>query len=260
MSTPRSRVPIHVWVLALGGTGFAAGFFGPMIFNPYSNIAPIVGLLFTGPGGAVAGLVLGVLFNVAGVPGAVQRKVLGGACTVLGVGTLLYIMPEPGRVADIIDATVAECAPPRAFASEALAEWEPAVARATRRAVDPSWRSKALANLERDPGVVLTMHVEREATIYRHRKPWSFGRRFISEWRTPAEPRRRFYASDEGRSCAAYLSRERRLYMPFTEWTYERALRETPPREWPPAGDVPAFLGLMELRPVPEEYRRFVEP
>ena len=58
------------WAIALGATGFAAGFFGPMVLDPESNIGPIVGILFTGPGGVAAGfvcgLVVGVLENLLG--------------------------------------------------------------------------------------------------------------------------------------------------------------------------------------------------
>lgn len=256
MSSSDSRVPIGLWVVALGGAGFVAGFFGPMIFNPDSNLGPIVGLLFSGPAGAVAGLVLGVLLNFARVPRAVQMKVLGGACTVLALGTLLYVLPEPARVADIIDATVEECSPPRAFAKEVLAEWESAVARVTWHSPDPNWKSKALENVERAPGVVLTMRIERQATIYRHRKPWNAGKRFISEWQTPTETKR-YYASDEGWSCAPYLSRERQLYMPFTDSPADAV--KTGPREWPPT-KVTSLLRLMELGPVPEIYRGLIQP
>ena len=40
--------------LALGGVGFAAGFFGPMLLSPESKLGPIIGILFSGPGGAIA--------------------------------------------------------------------------------------------------------------------------------------------------------------------------------------------------------------
>src|SRR3569832_1466092 len=45
--------------LALGGLGFALGFFGPMIFAPEANQGPMLGIFITGPGGAVLGAVAG---------------------------------------------------------------------------------------------------------------------------------------------------------------------------------------------------------
>jgi hypothetical protein len=235
--------------------GFAAGFFGPIALNPDANQGPLVGLFITGPGGAAAGLVVGAILNVARISRAVQMKVLGAACAVLGVGTLFYCLPEPTKVAHIIDATVAECAPPKEFARDALARWEPAVARAAWHSPDPNWKSNALSNLEHASGVVLTMQVARQATLYRHRKPWSSGKLFISEWSTPTEMQR-YYATDEGRSCGAYLSRERQLYTPFTDSPADSIAA---PREWPPT-DVTSFLSLMELGPVPEGYRQYIRP
>lgn len=254
MTSAEKRIPVVRWVLALGGIGFAAGFFGPMVVNPGANQGPLVGLLFTGPGGAVAGFVLGVLFNLVRVPGTVQKYILRTACVLLGVGTLFYCLPEPAHVADIIDATAAECAPPSEFANAALARWEPAVARTTWHSPDPNWKTRALENAERAPGVVLTMQVERMTTLYRHRKPWNSGTLFTAEWRTPSEPKR-YYASDEGRSCSVYLARERQLYMPFTD----SPANVSPSKEWPPT-NVTSFLSLMELGPVPEAYLRHIQP
>lgn len=41
--------------LILGGLGFAAGFFGPIILDPEANQGPLLGLFFTGPLGFVVG-------------------------------------------------------------------------------------------------------------------------------------------------------------------------------------------------------------
>lgn len=47
--------------LILGGIGFAAGFFGPMVFAPGANQGPLLGIFITGPGGFVLGLAYGIL-------------------------------------------------------------------------------------------------------------------------------------------------------------------------------------------------------
>lgn len=47
--------------LTVGAIGFAAGFFGPLIFTPDANQGPLLGIFITGPGGLVLGLVWGVL-------------------------------------------------------------------------------------------------------------------------------------------------------------------------------------------------------
>lgn len=52
------------WGCRLGLAGFAAGFFGPMIFTPGANQGPLLGLFITGPLGFVAGAIGGALFAV----------------------------------------------------------------------------------------------------------------------------------------------------------------------------------------------------
>lgn len=47
--------------LALGGLGFVAGFFGPMLFAPEANQGPLLGILITGPAGVVLGGIAGWL-------------------------------------------------------------------------------------------------------------------------------------------------------------------------------------------------------
>jgi hypothetical protein len=53
--------------LLVGGIGFAAGFFGPMIFAPGANQGPLLGIFITGPLGFFAGLAWGI-FRVATEP------------------------------------------------------------------------------------------------------------------------------------------------------------------------------------------------
>ena len=64
--TPLPELPRSPWqagclgALAVGGAGFAAGFFGPMILAPSANQGPMLGIFITGPAGAVLGFVAGV--------------------------------------------------------------------------------------------------------------------------------------------------------------------------------------------------------
>jgi len=46
----------------LGGLGFVAGFFGPMIFAPEANQGPMLGLFITGPAGVVIGAIAGAIY------------------------------------------------------------------------------------------------------------------------------------------------------------------------------------------------------
>ncbi len=48
------------FALFVGGTCFALGFFGPMIFAPEANQGPMLGIFYTGPLGFVLGVVWGL--------------------------------------------------------------------------------------------------------------------------------------------------------------------------------------------------------
>lgn len=48
----------------LGGLGFVAGFFGPMIFAPGANQGPMLGLFITGPAGVVIGAIAGAVYAI----------------------------------------------------------------------------------------------------------------------------------------------------------------------------------------------------
>lgn len=54
-------VLVGIGAAALGGLGFVAGFFGPMIFAPGANQGPLLGIFITGPGGALLGALAGWL-------------------------------------------------------------------------------------------------------------------------------------------------------------------------------------------------------
>jgi hypothetical protein len=85
------------WTFALGITGGAAGFFGPMFLNPDAGQAPLLGLVVTGPGGALAGTLLGHVFRVLPFGDSVRGQALLLSCTLLGLGTLWFALPEAKR-------------------------------------------------------------------------------------------------------------------------------------------------------------------
>ena len=46
----------------VGGIGFVAGFFGPIIFAPEANQGPLPGIFITGPLGCVGGGLAGLVY------------------------------------------------------------------------------------------------------------------------------------------------------------------------------------------------------
>lgn len=92
------RRSVGFWSLSLGVVGGAAGFFGPMLLNPDASQGPLLGLFITGPGGALAGTVLGHLFRFLPFSDSIRGQALILACTLLGLGTLWYALPETRRL------------------------------------------------------------------------------------------------------------------------------------------------------------------
>ena len=82
----RSRVGL--WSVALGVTGFVCGFFGPIVLNPSANQGPLLGILITGPGGAVLGAILGALTARLNLRQAVSRRLLTTAAVLLAIHLL----------------------------------------------------------------------------------------------------------------------------------------------------------------------------
>jgi hypothetical protein len=50
-----------IGALIVGGIGFVAGFFGPIIFSPQVNDGPLLGIFITGPIGFMAGAIIGAI-------------------------------------------------------------------------------------------------------------------------------------------------------------------------------------------------------
>jgi hypothetical protein len=257
-SSPAQPSPLRRalrWAVVLGAVGFAAGFFGPMRLNPEANIGPLVGILMTGPAGFIGGLVLGFIVGVLPLSETRKTHALALTCLAFAAGTLFYCLPEPALRGYVIDAQVADCAAPAQSIDAAAAQWDQAVARVTWANPTPNWKRDAVANVERDPGVVLTLRILRKSAIMRHRRPWDRDRSSARPWST-AEESRKYYANDAGSDCTAYLTRARQLYWPAVD---PNARHPRPAPVWPPT-DTLGFLQLQSLEPVPPEYRRLLQP
>lgn len=57
--SPSLATSVAYWALVVGAIGFVGGFFGPAIFAPGANQGPLLGILITGPLGAVVGAIGG---------------------------------------------------------------------------------------------------------------------------------------------------------------------------------------------------------
>lgn len=235
-----------LWVLGLGGAGFAAGFFGPMIFAPDANQGPLVGILLSGPGGAALGLILWGVFRLLRVSPEAERGVLWTCGAALVVVTLYLIMPGPAFHGNVEDVQIQSCKPPIAALNDAVRYWDRRLPGT--QGVRPNWREDSRAMLQKDNGVILDVLILREKPIYEERKPWNKGRIVPSAWQAMNAPKT-FYASYAGGSCANYAAGTRSLL--FNDLYFY----DYPNLGWPPR-KVPNFLDLQTLAPIPAAYRR----
>lgn len=240
-------------MLALGGTGLAAGFLGPLVLNPEANQGPLLGMFITGPAGAVAGGLLGLSLRLLQVPAARARGALRALCAALLLGTLWLCLPQPKQLGYVIEAEVIDCARPESGAAEALARWRAALARTPWATPPTDWEEQAVRNLAEDPGALVTVRVQRRSPIYQHRRPWDRGALSAGPWSVP-EAAQQYYARAHGRDCAAYLGDGLARYWPFSD---PEGDPQTPAAVWPPT-DPPGLLSLQQLGQVPARYGRLL--
>ena len=238
--------PLLLWPLLLGGVGFGAGFFGPIALNPEANQGPMVGLFITGPGGVIGGLLLGVFLQLLPLRPALRWQLLLGIGALYGLATLYFCLPEPRSRGSVIEAEIASCRPAADALPNAIAYWDKRTAAVTWSPPRPGWRDEAHAMTASDPGVVLTLRVLRENPLLEGRKPWNRGRITAEGWRAIGEERD-YFARFAGGECAAYPTGTKATYYP----TWVAA------GDWPPR-DLPNFLNLLVLGPVPARYASLV--
>lgn len=227
--------------LLLGAAGFAAGFLGPMALNPSANQGPLLGILITGPGGAVLGAVLGALLGGLGASRARLLKILS-ATAVLGAAVILFFcLPEPKFRGNVVELEVTGCSSPSALKEEAFAYWDKRLAAAHWASARAGWKEGFEALVASDPGVVLTVRIKRVAGLYENRKPWNAG---------TFSPGKAWWVQEQyflrGASCAEQIGRTA-LY----------AARGEESKGWP-AEKLPNFLNLQVLQPATAQQAGFL--
>lgn len=215
---------------ALGATGFAAGFFGPIALNPEANQGPLVGILITGPGGAVLGALVGVILSVLDLP---KPRVIAALASIAALGAaaiLFFCLPAPQYRGNVVEIEVTDCVAPITLREQAFAYWERRLAAAPRVRPRDGWKDGFLSMVAGDPGVVVTVKTLHSAGVYENRKPWNKGtlRSGKAWW-----PRARYFA--RGATCAS-LAGKPGVYAPRGETA----------RDWP-AEKLSVFLNLSVL-------------
>jgi len=232
------------WALSMGAAGGLAGFLGPIFLNPDANQAPLLGLFVTGPGGAIAGLLIGSLFRVLPFSDILRTQALLLCCTLLGAGTLWFCLPEPRVVSRVVDATIESCRPAGELLPARIAHWEERIAAVSYAPPRDHWREDTRRMLRETPGVVVELHVARSNAILQHRRPWDAGSLTAQGWKRMGDSRDYF----GGGTCASYPLGKQVLLAPRGEGN----------GQWPP-DDLPNFLGLQTLEAVPARYLALIK-
>jgi hypothetical protein len=248
MKEDRPLPRIGLWALVLGGVGFAAGFFGPMALRPDANQGPMVGIFITGPGGALLGLVLGTVFRFLPVTNARRFQALAVTATALAIGTLYACLPSPETLGVLFTGTVQSCQSPAELTGAAVRDWEKRIADAPWAKVRAGWRQEVAGMLGSNTGVVLTIEVQRQDRILRHRKPWNAGRLSAEGWRS-TQSTERYFADFAGDSCADYPRELPTLYVKYGQGS----------GVWPP-DDLANFLNLATIDEAPTRYLQLTKP
>jgi hypothetical protein len=228
--------------LLLGATGFACGFFGPMLLNPDANQGPMLGIFITGPGGALLGLLLGTVFKW--LPLNAHRKWLAlfGVCAGGALTIIYFCFPEPLPLGYVVDGQIRSCSAPSEHMHEAIEYWQKRLEAAPWATPRAGWRQDTERMLN-DEGAVLSLAIHREATVLKHRKPWNRGKVTLTSWQTP-RPYTTFFARFNGSDCASYPQDLGLLYVAYGQGS----------SSWPPT-DLQNFLNLPLIDPVPGRYQ-----
>jgi hypothetical protein len=246
------RPAAFLWILILGAAGFLAGFVGPMIVAPDANQGPLVGIFISGPGGVILGVILLAISRGLRIAPPRQWQILLGAAALLAVVTIVCVMPSPQLLGYIVDARIDACSTPAESTDRAIQYWEKRMAPYPSTPPRTGWKEEARANLRDDSGVVIETAVTRRKRVYEGRKLWNKGRILARGW-YDVNQQKKFYARPASGSCAEYPAGTR--VVDFIE--YDNSVKAFSAEDWPPR-EIPDFLDLQTIAPVPEEYRQFV--
>jgi hypothetical protein len=242
-NAPRMR-----WPIILGAAGFAAGFFGPMLFVPDANQGPMVGIFISGPAGALLGAALYGICRLLKLSSKNQWRLLTGVAIAGVLATLLLVQPSPALQGSLYTAEVISCSSPGGAAAKTLVYWDQRIAEVNWAAPRDGWQQEMRATLQDAPGAVVDVQVKRVNAVYQNRKPWNRGTLFATGWVDKTEERS-FYLPQN--SCADYSARQE--LSGFLEYEYNGKME--PPNTWPPQ----ALEQVINASPYSEVPQRFAE-
>ncbi len=241
-----SELPRFRWALVLGLAGFAAGFFGPLIFSPDANQGPLVGILISGPAGVVLGLLLQGICTVFKVTALTQWRLLSATAALGALAVLLSVQPAPALLGYVMDLEVRSCATPIAVEDRIVQYWSKRVANVTWATPRPGWQQEMHETLVAATGAMLEASVVKRTAVWEQRKPWNRGRLFSAPAAGSTETGSFF---DPQATCEDFPEGRE-----FTAWEKQER-NPVAPTDWPPRG-LFQIIDVSTLVPVPAVLQR----
>lgn len=239
--------PGFKWILYVGVAGFLAGFVGPMIMAPSSNIGPLIGIIYTGPAAFVVGAALWAICAVFKPAPRFQWRALYSIVSIGTLAIVLSIHPEPAWKGFVFEGRVASCDRPADLEEDVLDHWHERIAQVHWESPRAGWESGMRSTLRAAPGVVVTVRFERRNAIRQHRKWWNKSE-YPEGWQDRDDEVPFYFANG---TCDPYpKGSEIRGYQRY-EFTGPK-----PPGagEWPPR-ELLRILRADELDAIPEKWQ-----
>jgi len=234
------------WTVVLGVAGFLSGFIGPMILAPGANQGPLLGLLITGPTGALLGSLLGLGAALAKLPPRSEARALAASAALVVLVTLYFCVPSPRLRASIIDGEVRSCVSAGSL-RDATVDRLKRLAAVRPVAEHVAWAEIFDQELATKSGVVLDVHVYRDAQLYEKQARWNRGTLVARPWRDD-EKDERYFASDPGPECSDYRLGSRSTFVVTGNLGI-----------WRPYG-IAEILDLRTAAPLPADYANLLGP
>lgn len=241
-----AQAPGSKWILILGLAGFAAGFFGPMVFVPEANQGPMVGIFISGPAGCALGAILWALCALLKPSASIQWRLLYTLAAIGVVATLLAVQPGPKLQGYVFEGEVQSCEPVADAEESRLAHWDEQVAKYTYAQPRAGWRDDMRAQIQGAPGVLVTVHIQRQNAIRENRKPWNRGSQFASGWTTQSDETP-FYDADG--TCDRYAPGD--TLRGYQAYDADDVIASA--SVWPPA-ELLRILGASNMAAVPARW------
>jgi hypothetical protein len=238
------------WCLILGVFGFLAGYVGPIILVPEANQGPLLGIFITGPGGALAGLILWILSKQMGWSLSTQWKAVYISCAALLCSVVITALkPKPNWLGRIYELEIVNCQPISARLDSVLIDWQARTAAANWLPPRTGWEDEVRQIFREDTGSVVEVKIQDEKVVKSEKSAFKNETRISAFKITSAKSKNSFFYFAV--PCANLVAGTKGRYFVSSASMHIMADKNRP---WPPK--IPSdLLVLAPLRPVPEHLR-----